>query len=149
MPVVDYAYIDKACGGDEQMRSELISLFAEQMRSLAPDLNALLVKGDWQSLAREAHSVKSTALSFGMKDLAVALKKVEIVSKRILLSSPDSELADSVRGLYADQIEAQLADIREWTAANQSEKSISILVDFCKLQADLALSELRQGGFMD
>lgn len=148
MPVVDYAYVDKACGGDEQMRSELISLFAQQMRSLAPDLKALLVKGDWQSLAREAHSVKSTALSFGMKDLAVALKKVEIVSKRILLSSPDCKLTDSVRGLYADQIEAQPADIREWTAANQSEKSISILVDFCKLQANLALAELRRGGFV-
>ncbi|MGN0028534.1 MAG: Hpt domain-containing protein [Marinilabiliaceae bacterium] len=148
MPVVDYAYIDKACGGDEQLRSELISLFAEQLRSLSPDLKALLASGDWQSLAREAHSVKSTALSFGMKDLAVALKKVEIVCKRILLSSPDSGLADSVRKLYADQIEAQPAAIREWTAANQSEKSISILVDFCKLQADLALSELRQGGFV-
>lgn len=148
MPVVDYAYIDKACGGDVQMRSDLISLFAEQMRSLAPELKALLVKGDLQSLAREAHSVKSTALSFGMKDLAVALKKVEVVCKRILLSSPVSELTDSVRKLYADQIEAQPADIREWTEANQSEKSISILVDFCKLQADLALFELRQGGFM-
>lgn len=148
MPVVDYAYIDKACGGDDQLRSELISLFVQQLRSLAPELKALLVKGDLQSLAREAHSVKSTALSFGMKDLAVALKKVEIVCKRILLSSPVSELTDSVRELYAGQIEAQPADIREWTEANQSEKSISILVDFCKLQADLALSELRQGGFM-
>lgn len=147
MPVVDYAYVDKACGGDEQMRSELISLFAEQMRSLAPDLKTLLVNGDWQTLAREAHSVKSTALSFGMKDLAVALKKVEIVSKRILLSSPDSGLPGSVRELYADQIKAQPADIREWTAANQTEKSISILVDFCKLQADLALSELKRDGF--
>lgn len=147
MPVIDFTYVNKACGGDVQMRSELICLFAGQMRSLAPDLNGLLVKGDWQSLAREAHSVKSTALSFGMKDLAVALKKIEIVSKRILLSEPDSKLPDPVRRLYTDQIEAQPADIREWTAANQSEESISILVDFCKLQADFALSELRRDGF--
>ena len=149
MAVLDYAYVDKACMGDMAMRSELIALFSEQMRTIEPALRRLLASRDWQSLAREAHSVKSTALSFGMGELAVALKKIEIVCKRILLSSPDCALSDSVRTLYSDQIEALPADVREWTAANQSEKSLTILVDFCKLQSDMALAELRRDGFVN
>lgn len=144
MPVIDFAYIDKACAGDAAMRSELVSLFLEQMRKLEPDLSGLLAKGDLMTLAREAHSVKSTALSFGMGDLAAALKKIEIVSKKLLVASESSCLPDSARKLYVEQFASMPLEIQRWTDENLSEKTLSDLVNFCKLQSDLAIAELTE-----
>lgn len=149
MAVVDFTYVDKACAGDMEMRAELITLFMGQLRSLEPELRSSLSKGDLQTLAREAHSVKSTVLSFGMLELASALKKIEIVCKRILISSEGDSLSQTQRELYIEQIEAQPSDLRKWTQENQTEKTISDLVDFCKLQSDSAIAELTRAGYSD
>lgn len=142
MSLVDFGYIDKACAGDAQMKAELIDLFIGQMRTLEPELSDLLDKGDLQTFAREAHSVKSTALSFGMQELAVALKKMEMLGKKLFILSDHPSVTDSLRKLYSDQIEGQPTEIREWINENQSEKSLRDLVKFCKLQSDLAIAEL-------
>lgn len=146
MAVVDFAYINTACAGDEQMKAELISLFIAQMQQLEPELSKLLAAADLQTLAREAHSVKSTALSFGMTDLATALKKIEMLSKKLLISTPGPDVPDSTRALYAEQIAGLPTEIREWIGKNESVKSLSDLVKFCKLQSGLAIAELTDTG---
>lgn len=146
MAVVDFDYIDKACAGDAQMKAELISLFIDQMTQLEPELSDLLGRGDLQTLARSAHSVKSTALSFGMTDLAAALKKIEMLSKKLLISGGRADVPDTTRALYAEQIEGLPTEIREWIAENESVESLSHLVKFCKLQSDLAIAELTDAG---
>lgn len=146
MAVVDFAYINTACAGDEQMKAELISLFITQMQQLEPELSRLLAAADLQTLAREAHSVKSTALSFGMTDLATALKKIEMLSKKLLISTPGPDVPDTTRALYAEQIAGLPTEIREWIGKNEPVKSLSDLVKFCKLQSDLAIAELTDTG---
>ena len=144
MHLLDFSYVEKACAGDRAMRAELLGLFAEQMRSLGATLDALLENDSLEALAREAHSVKSTALSMGMDEMAASLKKIEVVSKKLLLSSVSVELAPSRRQLYEEQMNSLQPDLNEWAEANMSKKTLHDLIRFCKLQSSRAVSEIGQ-----
>ncbi len=86
MSVVNLQYINDACGDDAQMRAEIVGLFVDQMSSMGSELDSLFEADDMDTLARTAHKIKSTALSMGMTDMADALKKIEIVGKKLILS---------------------------------------------------------------
>ncbi len=142
MPVVDLQYINDACGDDAQMRAEIVELFIDQMRGVGPELDKLFVADDLDTLARTAHKIKSTALSMGMNDMADALKKIEIVGKKLLLSEGKVNEESSLFALYNNQIHSLPPEIDEWTSQNMSKKSLRTLIDFCKLQSLSAIDEV-------
>ncbi len=146
MPLVDFQYVDKASAGDANMRRELLSLFVEQMEALGCELDEQLAADDMEALARTAHSVKSTALAMGMTDMADALKKIEIVCKKILLASSRLDSNPSRRALYEGQINAISADLDGWTQRNLSKESLHELIAFCVRQSASAVIEVREHG---
>lgn len=142
MSAVNMKYLDEACGGDPELRSELVSIFIDQMNGVAADLRSLLDADKMDALARSAHQVKSTALSLGMEDMAVALKRIEIVAKKIILRDSPESVSPQYRELYASQMKSLADDINRWTEDNLSKKSLTLLIDFCEAQANEAIKEV-------
>lgn len=136
-------YLNEACGGDKQLRTELLTIFIQQAESVADDLEKCLHVSDFDQLARQAHKFKSTALSLGMVQTADALKKIEVIAKKLYVQSPEAG-DDNAKSLYLGQIRGLTPEIDLWTDQNLSTDSLHKLIDFCKLQSLNAAQEARK-----
>lgn len=132
--VVDLGFVSEACGGDVAMMRELLAIFVDQASCLAGDLSGALVQGDYLALAAQAHKFKSTALSMGMAETAVALKKIEIVAKRLYAGAHGGGGCVPIKGLSPA--------LEEWANGNLSDEALRELIDFCKLQSLSAVQEV-------
>ncbi len=141
MSVLNTQYLNDACGDDTAMRNELIDIFISQASELPVTLASHLASGDLRRLAADAHKMRSTALSMGMTQMADALKKIEVICKKMVVRSDDSLSSEAEKELYVSQINGLTPELDEWTELNLSKKSLTLLVDFCKLQSKLAIEE--------
>lgn len=141
MSVLNLQYLDDACGGDAEMRDELIGIFISQASELPDMLAAHLANGNLRSLAADAHKMRSTALSMGMNPMADALKKIEVVCKKMIVRDCMCQVSDADKALYVSQINGLTPELNQWAELNLSKKSLALLVDFCKLQSNLAMEE--------
>ncbi len=55
----------------------IINIFLDETRARLQDMKALLEQENWQDLSGEAHTLKSSAGSFGAMDLSVLARKIE------------------------------------------------------------------------
>lgn len=139
-------YLRDACGGDDGLMVELVQIFMEQARALGPDLDALLARADYDSLARCAHKFRSTALSFGLDNVAEALKKVEVIGKKIFVTQPSSLANDAARQLYLGQINGLTPALDKWTDAHLDADSLARLIAQVKDEVAAAVAEAAQIG---
>lgn len=137
-------YVNEACGGDKQLRAELLTIFIQQAESVADLLDDCLRASDFDQLARQAHKFKSTALSMGMEQTADALKKIEVIAKKIFVQSPAAGNDDNAKKLYLGQIRGLTPEIDQWTDQNLSTDSLHKLIDFCKLHSLNAAQEAKK-----
>lgn len=137
-------YLNEACGGDKQLRTELLTIFIQQAESVADDLEKCLNDSDFDQLARQAHKFKSTALSMGMGQTADALKKIEVIAKKLFVQSPEAGDDNNAKILYLGQIRGLTHEIDLWTDQNLSTDSLHKLIDFCKLHSLNAAQEARK-----
>lgn len=135
---MDLKFVSEACGDDAGMIRELLEIFVEQASPLADDMSRALERGDYMALAAIAHKFKSTALSMGMAETADALKKIEIVAKRLFAASS----ANGVEG--AVSINGLSPALDEWAKENLSDEALRELIDFCKLQSLSAVQEVNR-----
>lgn len=59
----------------------------------------------------------------------------------MVVRSDDSLSSEAEKELYVSQINGLTPELDEWTELNLSKKSLTLLVDFCKLQSKLAIEE--------
>ena len=69
--------IEEIANGDEQFKREMISIFVDQIPGFIENMNTFLETENWQSLAREAHTTKSSVLVFGMQETGTTFKKIQ------------------------------------------------------------------------
>lgn len=134
--VVDLRFVSEACGGDVGMMRELLDIFVDQASCLEDNMSEALAQGDYLALAAQAHKFKSTALSMGMAETADALKKIEIVAKRLAAGRMGGGVSVPVKGLSPA--------LDEWANRNLSDEALRELIDFCKLQSLSAVQEVNR-----
>lgn len=69
--------IDEISGGDNDFKIELIKIFQEQIPDFITNMTRFLADANWEKLAREAHTAKSSVLTFGMESTGILLRKIQ------------------------------------------------------------------------
>jgi CheY-like chemotaxis protein len=75
--VLDEEALLERCGGDDEMRSELIQLFLDEYPSLLSALRAAAVAGASAELRDAAHKLKGSASNFGAERVVAAALRLE------------------------------------------------------------------------
>lgn len=70
--------VEEISGGDKDFLKELVDIFLEQIPDFVQKIAASFETENWPVLAREAHTAKSSAMTFGMDDTGVLLKKIQL-----------------------------------------------------------------------
>jgi HPt (histidine-containing phosphotransfer) domain-containing protein len=99
-------------GGDEEFLAELFSAFAEEAPGLMASIESSAVSGDFETLRRAAHTLKSTSASLGALSLSDVSRELEEKGKTT--TTPDPARVAETRSL----LEEALAAMTEMTARN-------------------------------
>jgi len=78
---INVEYLESVSGGDNNIITELVSLFREQTKEFHEDMKSLLATKDYHNLGLLAHKAKSSVAIMGMNDLALLLKTFELQAK--------------------------------------------------------------------
>jgi HPt (histidine-containing phosphotransfer) domain-containing protein len=88
-------------GGDLAFFGELLEAFFEDApQQMAQAEQAVLAGGDYETLRRAAHSLKSNSLNFGAIELSRMCKELEDAAKAGTLEGVEEQL-DQIRAEYA------------------------------------------------
>jgi len=89
---------------------ELIGMFIKEAKGRVKRIATLTGPDNIEEMAREAHSLKSTALTYGVVGLGEAAKKLELASKE---GTVDPSLVDKVTNSAEKDLRALEAFIAE------------------------------------
>ena len=70
--------IDAISAGDNDFKKELIDIFLEQIPEFIEKITTFHEAKNWEMLAREAHTAKSSAMTFGMDTAGQLLKDIQL-----------------------------------------------------------------------
>lgn len=99
--------IDAISGGDNTFKIELIDIFLEQIPEFISVMNNSYNNGDWERLAREAHTAKSSALTFGMDETGTLLKEIQLHSENKGFDALPDLLVKAIKHLDAARSELE------------------------------------------
>lgn len=94
----DLSELDRFAFGDEDFKKELINIFTEQLPEFIVNINQYFENEEWESLAREAHTAKSSVLIFGMHNTGKVLKEIQKLTEEKSFST----LPDLIKSAVAD-----------------------------------------------
>lgn len=100
--------IDAISGGDNNFKIELVNIFLEQIPEFVTSMNNALQKEDWVLLARESHTAKSSALTFGMENTGQLLKKIQNLSE-----AEDTLSLSELVGQACGQLQAAVTELED------------------------------------
>lgn len=80
---IDTTQIDAISGGDLDFKIELVDIFLEQIPEFVSVMKSSLDDKNWELLAREAHTAKSSVLTFGMRNTGVVLKEIQLFAENL------------------------------------------------------------------
>jgi HPt (histidine-containing phosphotransfer) domain-containing protein len=78
---INIEQLDSVSFGDKEFKKELIEIFLKQIPEFISNMNKFFAEGDLTNLAKEAHTAKSSALIFDMKNTGESLKKIQLLSE--------------------------------------------------------------------
>ncbi len=70
--------VEEISAGDNEFLIELVDIFLSQIPDFVAKMKTELEAKNWLNLAREAHTAKSSAMTFGMDETGVLLKKIQL-----------------------------------------------------------------------
>jgi HPt (histidine-containing phosphotransfer) domain-containing protein len=70
--------VQEISGDDHEFLAELVDIFLAQIPDFVDKMNKELSAQNWSKLAREAHTAKSSAMTFGMEKTGVLLKTIQL-----------------------------------------------------------------------
>jgi HPt (histidine-containing phosphotransfer) domain-containing protein len=74
---INTSQIDAISGGDNAFKKELIDIFLEQIEEFVSNMRKYFAEQNWKELAKEAHTAKSSAMTFGMDETGKLLKEIQ------------------------------------------------------------------------
>lgn len=100
--------IDEISGGDTTFKKELIDIMLDQIPEFTQNIKIFYKENKWNDLAREAHTAKSSALTFGMEKAGTMLKDIQLLA--------EEEIQDKLIPLINDvlfEFEAAVPELEE------------------------------------
>ena len=101
-------YLEELSNGNNEFIIEIINIFIQQVPEFISNMNKFLEDGNYESLSREAHTAKSSALIFNLEETAEILKTIEITASEnntdnlpALINKADTGLTAACRELTA------------------------------------------------
>lgn len=73
--------IEELAAGDIEFYTEIIDIFLNQIPDFIHKMTSALEEKNWLVLAREAHTAKSSVLTFGMERTGANLKKIQLLAE--------------------------------------------------------------------
>jgi CheY-like chemotaxis protein/nitrogen-specific signal transduction histidine kinase len=110
-PVYDRAVALKRVDGDEGLLRELVELFLDDGPRVLQELRDALAAGDAARVRRAAHTLKSSAGTFGAADAGAAAERLEILARTGDLSG-----APAAAAALEEQLGRLLSALRELVA---------------------------------
>ncbi len=123
---VNLCYLEEISGGDTNFQKELIGIFLSQIPEFLSNMREFLVKNEYGSLAKEAHTAKSSVLIFMMDETGKTLKQIQHLAENnqteqvpILLANVEKAMNNASRELtnYLDTI-AELSHSKPGSLSN-------------------------------
>jgi len=105
---INTSRIEELAAGDTEFYTEIIDIFLSQIPDFVNKMTTALEEKDWQLLAREAHTAKSSALTFGMEETGASLKKIQLLAEGNELNS----IPELVKQAISD-LEAAIPELQE------------------------------------
>lgn len=111
---VNLNYLEEISGGDIAFKKELIGIFMNQIPGFISNLSSYLINHDYESLAKEAHTAKSSVLIFMMTETGIVLKQIQRLAEEknpdeiaYLINKVESDLENAYRELSCYLLEAE------------------------------------------
>lgn len=76
-------YLNEITGGEAEMTKEFILLFLDQMIEFKDGMTGFLADQKWKELGEIAHKAKSSVMTFGMNDLGLELKELQLKTQKL------------------------------------------------------------------
>ncbi|MDX8340908.1 Hpt domain-containing protein [Draconibacterium sp. IB214405] len=93
--------IETLAGGDQEFVKEMAEIFLEQIDEFVANMSSFLEAENWEKLAREAHTAKSSAMTFGMDDTGTLLKNIQVECQAGNLDDVPKMVEDAIAQLQA------------------------------------------------
>jgi HPt (histidine-containing phosphotransfer) domain-containing protein len=76
-------YLQEITGGEAEVMKEFIQMFFDQLVEFRTGMTANLEAKKWKELGELAHKAKSSVMTFGMNDLGLRLKELQLKTQRL------------------------------------------------------------------
>ena len=117
--LMDVALGLRYSGGQEDLYREFLAAFCEMRKEKRSQVEEAFSSGNWEDYTNLVHSLKSTSLTVGGKELSEAAKALEMAGKKISAGEDrDAQLA-YIREHHEEAMElwdAFTAEAEEWLA---------------------------------
>ena len=77
---INLDYLNEISEGSGDLKRDLISMFIKQVPVFSDQLNSYYQNGDYHSLGKLAHKIKSSVAMMGINDLATDMKTLENIA---------------------------------------------------------------------
>lgn len=74
-------YLHDISSGDMQFVKDLIQIFLKQIPEIIQKLRTMYHNNEFEALAKEAHTAKSSVLIFGMEKTGILLKQLQLMAE--------------------------------------------------------------------
>ena len=74
-------YLNEIASGDVNFKNDLIKIFLQQIPEFIANMKKFFDEKNWENLAKEAHTAKSSVLIFGMEETGANLKKIQLLTE--------------------------------------------------------------------
>ncbi len=98
---INTSQLETLAGGDQEFIKEMAEIFLEQINEFVTNMSSFLQEKNWEKLAREAHTAKSSAMTFGMEDTGTLLKKIQLKCQANNLNDVPKMVEDAITQLQA------------------------------------------------
>lgn len=140
MEKVDLSYIRSVAADDDELVGQFIEIFVSQVPQFSQDIHAAREAENWRELAAVAHKAKSSIASMGLNELALNMKRLEMLAKTIYVENTTDD--DSMFHSIKAQIASMPDELSEWISQNKNVNAIDELIKFYNLRVDYAVGEL-------
>jgi HPt (histidine-containing phosphotransfer) domain-containing protein len=76
-------YLKEITGGDPEVTKEFIQMFFDQLIEFRTGMTSNLSDKKWKELGELAHKAKSSVMTFGMNDLGIRLKELQLKTQKL------------------------------------------------------------------
>ena len=79
--ITDLSYLTEVAAGDREFLFELAETFIRQVNEFSENMKLYLREGQYELLAKEAHTAKSSVILFGLHRLGTRLKEFQLLAQ--------------------------------------------------------------------